>query len=235
MIKEIKHSILEITYMSQIRRITTIKQQVYEILRDDICSGVYAPGQQIQETELSKKLEISRSPIREALRQLVSEGLAVEYPNRGVFVKTYTPKDIEDVFDLRILLESYAIMRSGNCLTLEKHHELNDCMERLKTYHSQDDIQRYVEEDTLLHQLLIQLSGNNLVISTYERVYALVQRFRIYSLKSRKRFDDSLTEHIQIIQNVLAGNVKEADRINREHLLLAKDAIIVYLDQMHQD
>ena len=98
--------------MSQIRRITTIKQQVYEILRDDICSGVYAPGQQIQETELSKKLEISRSPIREALRQLVSEGLAVEYPNRGVFVKTYTPKDIEDVFDLRILLESYAIMRS---------------------------------------------------------------------------------------------------------------------------
>ena len=82
--------------MSQIRRITTIKQQVYEILRDDICSGVYAPGQQIQETELSKKLEISRSPIREALRQLVSEGLAVEYPNRGVFVKTYTPKDIEE-------------------------------------------------------------------------------------------------------------------------------------------
>ena len=100
-------------------------------------------------------------------------------------------------------------------------------MERLKTYHSQDDIHRYVEEDTLLHQLLIQLSGNNLVISTYERVYAMVQRFRIYSLKSRKRFDDSLTEHIQIIQNVLAGN--------REHLLLAKDAIIVYLDQMHQD
>ena len=106
-------------------------------------------------------------------------------------------------------------------------------MERLKTYHSQDDIQRYVEEDTLLHQLLIQLSGNNLVISTYERVYAMVQRFRIYSLKSRKRFDDSLTEHIQIIQNVLAGNVKEADRINREHLLLAKDAIIVYLDQQN--
>ena len=59
--------------MSQIRRITTIKQQVYEILRDDICSGVYAPGQQIQETELSKKLEISRSPIREALRQLPVE------------------------------------------------------------------------------------------------------------------------------------------------------------------
>ena len=67
-----------------------------------------------------KKLEISRSPIREALRQLVSEGLAVEYPNRGVFVKTYTPKDIEDVFDLRILLESYAIMRSGKLSDLRK-------------------------------------------------------------------------------------------------------------------
>lgn len=221
--------------MGEMRRITTIKQQVYEILRDDICSGVYEPGQQIQELELSKKLEISRSPIREALRQLVSEGLAVEFPNRGVFVKTYTAKDIEDVFDLRILLESYAIMRAGNHLTLEKHQELNDCMERLKTYHSQNDISRYVEEDTFLHQLIIQLSGNFLVISTYERVYAMVQRFRSYSLKSRKRFDDSLVEHMEIIKNLIAGNAKEADRINHEHLLLAKDSIIQYLEHMEQE
>lgn len=221
--------------MSKIRRIITIKQQVYEILRDDICNGIYAPGQQIQEVELSKKLEISRSPIREALRQLVSEGLAVEYPNRGVFVKTYTAKDIEDVFDLRILLESYAIMRSGRNLTLEKHKELNECMERLKTFHIQNNLQRYMEEDTLLHQLLIQLSGNDLVISTYERVYAMVQRFRSYSLKSQKRFDDSLTEHMDIIQNLLSGNVQEADRINHKHLLLAKDSIIHYLEQMEKE
>lgn len=217
--------------MAGSRRVTTIKQQVYEILRDDICSGVYAPGQQIHELELSKRLSISRSPIREALRQLVSEGLAEEYPNRGVFVRTYTPKDIEDIYDLRILLESYAIMRSGQQITPETALELTTCMEQLRLFYEQDDLESYTREDTLLHQLLIRLSGNELVISTYEKVYSMVQQFRIYSLKSRKRFDDSLDEHTEIIRNVLSGNAKEADRINRRHLMLARDAIIVYLDQ----
>lgn len=217
--------------MDTARRVITIKQQVYEILRDDICSGVYAPGQQIHELELSKRLSISRSPIREALRQLVSDGLVVEYPNRGVFVRDYTPKDIEDIYDLRILLESYAIMHSGQQITPETVKELTDCMEYLKAYHQQDDLESYIRQDTLLHQMLIRLSGNGLVVSTYERVYSMVQQFRIYSLKSRKRFDDSLEEHTEIIRNVLSGNAKEADRINRRHLMLARDAIVVYLNQ----
>lgn len=217
------------------RRVITIKQQVYEILRDDICSGVYAPGQQIQELELSKRFSISRSPIREALRQLVSDGLLIEYPNRGVFVRDYTPKDIEDIYDLRILLESYAIMHSGQQITPDTVKELTACMEYLRTYHQQDDRESYTRQDTLLHQMLISLSGNELVVSTYERVYSMVQQFRIYSLKSRKRFDDSLEEHTEIIRNVLSGNAKEADRINRRHLMLARDAIIVYLNQGVQD
>lgn len=221
--------------MGSARRVITIKQQVYEILRDDICSGVYAPGQQIQELELSKRLSISRSPIREALRQLVSDGLVVEYPNRGVFVRDYTPKDIEDIYDLRILLESYAIMHSGQQITPETVKELTTCMEYLRAYHQQDDLESYTKQDTLLHQMLISLSGNELVVSTYERVYSMVQQFRIYSLKSRKRFDDSLEEHTEIIRNVLSGNVKEADRINRRHLMLARDAIIVYLNQGVED
>ncbi len=216
--------------MGTSRRITTIKQQVYDILKDDICSGVYAPGQQIQELELSKKLSISRSPIREALRQLVSDGLVIEHPNRGVFVRDYTPKDIEDIYDLRTLLESYAIIHSGQHITPEVIQELTDYTEKLRIYHGQDDLINYTRQDTLLHQKLIELSGNDLVVSVYSRVYSMVQQFRIYSFKSRQRFDDSLEEHTEIIRNVLSGNAKEADRINRRHLMLARDAIIIYLD-----
>ena len=70
------------------RPIKTIRNQVYQILKDDICEGRFAPGQWLQENELAERLCVSRSPIREALRQLASDGLVVEIPNKGVFVKS---------------------------------------------------------------------------------------------------------------------------------------------------
>ena len=99
------------------RPIKTIRNQVYQILKDDICEGRFAPGQWLQENELAERLCVSRSPIREALRQLASDGLVVEIPNKGVFVKEFTTRDIEEIFDLRVLLEDYAISKLQHHLT----------------------------------------------------------------------------------------------------------------------
>jgi len=209
--------------------ITTIKEQVYQLIKDDICSGVYKPGQWLQESDLSARFEVSRSPIREALRQLVADGLVVEYPNRGVFVKEFTPKDIEDIFDLRILLESYAIMHSGQNLTAECAKKLMEHKDTLIRCHDENDLPKYTQADTLFHQFIIELGGNDLVVSVYEKVYSLVQQFRIYSLMTRQRFDDSLKEHIAIITPLLAGDAREADRLNRQHLIQAKEQILEYL------
>ena len=99
------------------RPIKTIRNQVYQILKDDICEGRFAPGQWLQENELAERLCVSRSPIREALRQLASDGLVVEIPNKGVFVKEFTARDIEEIFDLRVLLEDYAISKLQHHLT----------------------------------------------------------------------------------------------------------------------
>lgn len=218
--------------MAETRRpVTTIKEQVYQIIKEDICNGVYPPGYWLQETDLSASLSVSRSPIREALRQLVADGLVVEYPNRGVFIKEYTQKDIEDIFDLRTIMESYAIMRSGQNLTIPNIEELTAFMNTLAHYHGDDDMENYIKEDTRLHQLIIKLSGNDLVVSTYDRVYSMVQQFRIYSLTSKERFDESVKEHTEIIQNILSGNAREADRINRLHLELARSKIIEYLNK----
>ena len=130
-----------------------------------------------------------------------------------------------------IILESYAIRRSGQNLTSAYAEKLNAFMDTLIYYHKAADLQNYINADTGLHQLIIELSGNNLVISTYERVYSMVQQFRIYSLTSKERFDESVTEHTKIIQNILSGNAREADRINRTHLELAREKIIVYLNK----
>ena len=73
--------------MAAKRTITTMREQVYQILRDNICRGVYAPGTRLQELDIAESLDVSRSPVREALRQLAADGLLLEIPNKGVYVK----------------------------------------------------------------------------------------------------------------------------------------------------
>ena len=217
------------------RPIMTMKHQIYQIIKKEICDGNYPPGQWLQEKELAEQLNVSRSPVREALKQLVDEGLAIEYPNKGVFVKEFTVKDIEEIYDLRTLLESYAIKNSVKTLTSINIQELMDILQKLVKCYEDNDFAHYIEIDSHLHQYIITLGGNSLVVDIYRRVYSQSQQFRIYSLTTQRRFDDSVTEHRGIVENLIAGNWKEADRINRIHLSLAREEIIEHFEAKKEE
>ena len=118
--------------MAEVKHIKTIRDQVYQILRDEICAGKYAPGSWLQETELTEYLGVSRSPVREALRRLVADGLLMEIPNKGVFVKEFTARDIDEIFDMRVMLESYAIRNSRSRMTSARLQKLFDILEKLE-------------------------------------------------------------------------------------------------------
>ena len=211
------------------RQVVNIRTQVYEAIRQNICEGHYQPGQRLQEVELAESLHVSRSPVREALRRLAADGLVVEHPNRGVFVRVFTPQDIEEIFDVRVMLEGYCIRHSRSHMTGTQKQQLLDCLDELTRYHAQGDLPRYIEADRLLHWLFIQLGGNRLIEDIYRRVEAQNQQYRIYSLESMQRFEESLSEHTTIVHCILTGNVEEADRVNRHHLKLARDKINEYL------
>lgn len=209
---------------------STIKDQVYQILKEEICSGVYAPGQWLQEKELAGRLSVSRSPIREALRQLAGDGLVVDIPNKGVFVKEFALRDIDEVFDLRLMMESYAILRSDKNLTPEYKEELLRYVDELTRMHNEGRLKRYIELDTQLHNLFITLSGNRLLEESYRKVHTMIQQFRIYSLIGQQRFDESVEEHREIVHCILTGALEEANRANQHHLELAKEKILEYLE-----
>jgi len=216
----------------------TIKQQVYQIIKDKICKGEYSPGKWLQEKELANEFKVSRSPVREALRQLASDGLVVEIPHKGVFVKRITSKDIEDIFDVRVLLESYAIKKAYENLTEENKNALMDYVSKLTQAHEEGNLHLYIELDTKLHNLIIDMSGNSVLKTTYEKVHSMIQQFRIYSLTGKQRFDESVVEHQDIVNGIISGNVDEADQINKTHLRLAKEKIQEYitrLESTHQD
>lgn len=215
----------------QHRSVSTIRNQVYQILKEDICSGKYRPGQWLQENEVAAQLSVSRSPVREALRQLAADGLVVEIPNKGVFVKEFTSRDIEEVFDLRVLLENYAIGHLKDNLSTAGMKQLMACLAQMEQAHAQNDLRRYIDQDAQLHSLLVELSGNSLLSSIYSRIHSMNQQFRIYSLVSKKRFDESIEEHRDMIHRLLTGNTQEAQVINRRHLQLAREKIIEHLAQ----
>ena len=212
------------------RPIMTMKHQIYQILKKEICDGNFPPGQWLQEKELAEKLNVSRSPVREALKQLVDEGLAIEYPNKGVFVKEFTVKDIEEIYEVRILLESYAIKNSVKTITTSNIRELMEILHVLTKQYENNDLASYIETDTQLHQYIITLGGNSIVSDIYRRIYSQSQQFRIYSLTTKRRFDDSVVEHKNIVENICSGNWKEADRINKIHLSLAREEIIEHFE-----
>ena len=215
--------------MAEVKHIKTIRDQVYQILRDEICAGKYAPGSWLQETELTEYLGVSRSPVREALRRLVADGLLMEIPNKGVFVKEFTCRDIDEIFDMRVMLESYAIRKSRSRMTSARLQKLFDILEELEHTHAARELAVYTQSDEILHNRIVELSENSLVISTYDRVRSMNQQFRVLSLSSHRRFDESLEENRQIVQSLAVGDVETACATNTRHLELACQCIKEHL------
>ena len=107
---------------------------------------------------------------------------------------------------------------------------LRELIDNLSECYDKNDLNQYIEYDTELHQYIIKMSGNSLVMDIYKRIYSQTQQFRIYSLTTQKRFDNSIIEHKTMVENIFAGKWEEADEINRRHLALAREEIIDHIE-----
>ena len=211
-------------------RYTTIKDQVYNILKEQILNGTFQPGEWLQEAKIAKSLSVSRSPVREALQQLLGDGLAINIPNRGVFVKKITVKDMQDIFEVRSCFESIGIQKSVDTLTDEVRDELLEIKDNLIKSYETGDKASYIMEDTRLHKLIIKLSGNQLIIDLSVRIYTMEHLSRTTSLYDDKRFRESLAEHVGVIDNILEGNTEQALVYNERHLRLAREVSLRQVD-----
>jgi DNA-binding GntR family transcriptional regulator len=215
--------------MSEIHIAATVKDQVYQIIKMRIIEQYYKPGQWLQENDVAAQLKVSRSPVRAALKALVHDGLVIELPNKGVFVREFTHQDIRDIFDMRNMMESYAITCSPKNMNDSIAEMLSTLAGQLADAHQKDDLTRYIRFDTQLHDKIIELGGNALLCSTYTQLRSMLQPFRVYSLLGKKRFDDSVEEHRNIIQYICSGDIKKAVKWDKQHLTLAQEAILHYL------
>jgi DNA-binding GntR family transcriptional regulator len=212
----------------------TIKEQVYSIIKKDILNGVIKPGSWLQEKELASKLNVSRSPVREALKELSGEGLLENIPNKGVFVRELTEEDIMDVFELRIIIEKYAIEKAVERMTEDDENELKEILSRLLEAFKIKNVNLYCSIDAELHNAIIYMSKNKLIYEVNEKIYSLLQPFRTISLNSPKRFEESIIEHRNMVEAVINKDTETAWRCDLNHLNLAKDEIIRYMSTINK-
>lgn len=129
--------------------------------------------------------------------------LLVSIPNKGTFVKEFTCKDIDEIFDMRVLLEGYGIRNSRANLTSTHIQRLLDILEDLQTMIDAGDLDAYARVDEQLHNEIVSLGNNSIVSSAYYRVGSMNQQFRVLSLNIRQRFEESQDEHRQVIHAII--------------------------------
>ena len=199
----------------------SLTAKVFNQLQNEILNGKYQPGDNLIETRLSTELGVSRTPVREALRQLELEGLVQSIPNKGVIVKGISAKDIEDIYTIRMMIEGLAARWAAQNITPEELVELKDAVELEEFYTQKNDIQHLLHFDSRFHEILFKASKSKPLMNTLRTFHHYVQRSRNASLKSPVRAQEALNEHKAILQAIIERDAERAEKLTTEHIFNA--------------
>jgi DNA-binding GntR family transcriptional regulator len=187
----------------------------YEYLFNKIVTHELEPGSPIVEQEISDTLGISRTPIREALKQLGAEGLVRIIPARGAYVLEISTQDIEEIFSLRQMLEIGALRIGLERMSDDEILEIEGVLSALDENSDNDDFYR---SDRILHDMIVSHSGNRRLVNFVDRIHAQIERIRRISAIRPRRLEKSKQEHLAIIGAIKARNLELASALLREHI-----------------
>lgn len=212
-----------------INKPSDLKNWAYETIRKMILNLEIDAGEQLHIEALSEKLGISRTPIREALLKLESEGLARSESRVGFFVQGITKKSLNELFELRELLESYAAERTAASIEKRDIDYLENLQKQSIRAVKSRNLTKFMETEISLHGLIIDKSKNLRLIKMVESIQDLTYRERALSLKSENNVMQSIKEHQRIIDSLKRKDAKLAGRMMREHISAVKERLIQFL------
>jgi len=202
-----------------------LNEWAYQTIKMRILENDIRPGSQLNIEELSKELEISRTPIREALLRLRQNGFVVSFSNVGFFVCGISKEDFEDAFELRKLIESYAIVKFVERSTDVEMRILVGIHEKCKLMAAQGDAKAFNEYDIRLHDLIIDCLGNKKMKLIYDNLADLLYRLRVYALKSSENITQSVVEHDRIILAIESKDAALAYQAMEQHIVNVKNRL----------
>lgn len=178
----------------------SLRGKVFHSLREDILSGKYREDEELREMVISKRLGVSRTPVREALRQLELEGLVNIIPNKGAYVTGITEKDVGDIYAMRALLEGLCARWAAEHIDQKQLEELEENI-YLSEFHAQKmHPQQLTELDDAFHEILYEACGSKMLRRQLRDFHEYVKRMRRRSFSDSARGMEAVEEHKMIME-----------------------------------
>lgn len=210
---------------------TPATAQAYTRLKRMVIDLHLRPGEVLMVQSLAAELELSRTPVREALVRLMHDGLVEEAPGRRFRVTDITMNGVVNIYEVRERLEGLAVERfAGNCndSNLKELEEIIASMRKSLELGNYDD---FMASDLRFHEVVIEHSGNDVLIGLLRQLVDRVQRIRYMTIGISHRMEDSLTEHSEVLNRIRAGDADGARTALLAHLRNVRKAIADLLDQ----
>lgn len=194
-------------------------------LRERIFAHEFAPGSWIDEQALAAEFGISRTPLREALKVLASEGMVTLRPRRGAYVTEVSDQDLDDIFPVLALLEGRVAHEATERAKPEDVRRLATLHEALERHADAGDLDRFFEANQDFHRALLELAGNRWLAQVIHDLRRVLRLTRHHSLLARGRVRESLNEHRAILAAIRSRDAGRAGELMRAHLAQGRAAI----------
>jgi DNA-binding GntR family transcriptional regulator len=198
---------------------------VAERLRQRIYAHELSPGAWIDEQALAINYGISRTPLREALKVLASEGLVTLKPRRGCYVTEISEQDLDDIFPLMAMLEGRCAFETSMRVQPDGLRELEAIHGELERFAQDNQIERFFEANQEFHRLIQEISGNRWRLQVIQDLRKVLKLTRMHSLSVEGRLQQSLIEHRAISAAIQARDPEQAERAMRDHILSGRTAL----------
>ncbi len=202
----------------------SIADRVFDYVEEAILTGNFQRGDIISELKLCKLLDVSRTPVREALTRLLVEGL-IEESGKGAVVIGINNEDIEDIYEIRKRIEGLATSKCARIITADQLEKLREVLELQEFYTFKNQPDNIKKVDSQFHSLIYSYCGSKTLQVMLGELHRKVQRFRRTSLQNSERAKAAVIEHRQIFEAIAAHDEKLAEELTIQHIKNAKLSI----------
>ena len=196
----------------------SLRGRVFNKIREDILSGKYSQNEELKENTIGNELGVSRTPVREALRQLELEGLVNIVPNKGAYVTGITEKDIHDIYIVRSYLEGLCARWACENITEAQIEALEEVIYLSEFHAKKEHHEQVLELDNKFHDMIYDASNSKILRHVLSDFHHYVQRIRKITLASTQRAEKSNEEHKAILNAIMERDEDKAERLANEHI-----------------
>ncbi len=206
---------------------TNLRDQTYDIIKNMIILREIEPGKKINEEHIAKEIQVSRTPIREALCRLENEGIVTIIPRRGAFVSDLTENNVREILLIREVLEGLVVRLAVENMDAKTLQKLSKAIAKVSSIPEEDrDLINYTRSEVDFHSILLSASNNQMLKNMMEMVNAHLQIIRLRTVVIPERAQKTVKEHQQILKAIEKGDADSAEDLMRKHVRSVREVAL---------